>query len=68
MPSLLTPQEIEDRARLAGLSLAEVCRRANVAQSTFTRWKAGLSEPRLAVYRRLLVATERRRPTKPEVA
>lgn len=68
MSSLLTPEQIEERARMAGMSLAEVCRRANIAQSTFTRWKAGVSEPRLAIYRRLLLATERRRPTKPEVA
>jgi len=56
MHDLLTPQEIEARASDAGLTMAEVCRRAKVAPSTFTRWKRGATEPTLAVYRRLLDA------------
>lgn len=37
--------EIEHSASAAGLSIAEVCRRAGVANSTFTRWKAGVTSP-----------------------
>lgn len=33
-------REIEDRARKAYSSVSAVCRRANIAQSTFARWKA----------------------------
>jgi transcriptional regulator with XRE-family HTH domain len=50
---LLTASEIEAEAAAAGLSMAEVCRRAGVAQSTFTRWKSGKTEPTLDVYRKL---------------
>lgn len=58
MPDLLTPELLEDRARTAGLSMAEVCRRAGIAQSTFSRWKSGTTEPTLDVYRRLCEAVE----------
>jgi predicted transcriptional regulator len=67
MPCHLTPADIEQRAHAMGLSLAEVCRRAGIAQSTWVRWKAGLSEPRLHVYRALVAATARRRPAKREL-
>lgn len=53
MSDLLTASDIEARAGLAGISMAEVCRRAGVAQSTFTRWKAGKTEPTLDIYRKL---------------
>jgi transcriptional regulator with XRE-family HTH domain len=58
-PPLLSPGDIEARARSAGLSMAEVCRRADIAQSTFQRWKTGETEPNLAVYRRLVEVTRR---------
>lgn len=53
MDDLLTPADVERFARVAGLSMAEVCRRAQIAQSTFCRWKAGHSAPRLDVYTRI---------------
>ena len=53
MPDVMTAPEIEALAWKAGLSMAEVCRRAGIAQSTFTRWKAGKTEPTLDAYRRL---------------
>jgi predicted transcriptional regulator len=53
MDDLLTPADIERLAREAGISLADACRRAGIAQSTFSRWKAGKTEPTLGVYRRL---------------
>ncbi len=36
--------------------MAEACRRAGISQSTFTRWKAGKTEPTLDVYRKLYLA------------
>jgi transcriptional regulator with XRE-family HTH domain len=56
MPALLSPTAIEALAAQANLSMAEVCRRAGVSQSTFTRWKAGKTEPTLDVYRKLCAA------------
>lgn len=56
MHQLLTPQEIESRAAEAGRTMTEVCRTAGVAPSTFTRWKAGQTEPTLGIYRRLVAA------------
>jgi transcriptional regulator with XRE-family HTH domain len=50
----LSPAEIEALAGSAGLSMAEVCRRAGLAQSTFTRWKSGKTEPTLDAYRKLI--------------
>lgn len=38
------PEEIKVRANRAGISVAELCRRAGVARSTFLRWEAG-SQP-----------------------
>lgn len=53
MDDLLTALEIESKASESGLSMAEVCRRAGIAHSTFTRWKAGRTDPTLDVYRKL---------------
>lgn len=53
----MTPDEILQRARDAGLSMAEVCRRAQIAPSTWTRWKSGQTRPTLEVYKRLKDAT-----------
>jgi len=54
----LTAEFIEERAKAAGLSLEELCGRAGIALSTFYRWRAGVTEPRLETYRLLLAATE----------
>lgn len=51
-----TPEQIEASAAAAGISMAEVCRRAGIAQSTFGRWKNGRTEPTMAVYRRICAA------------
>lgn len=55
---VLSATDIETLAWKAGLSMAEVCRRAGIAQSTFTRWKAGKTEPTLDAYRRLYQAVK----------
>ena len=53
MQDMLTPADIEAKAVEMGLTMGEVCRRAGIAHSTFTRWKAGRTEPTLDVYRKL---------------
>lgn len=53
MENPLTADVIEARARARGMSMLEMCRAAGIAASTFTRWKAGKTEPTLGVYRRL---------------
>jgi transcriptional regulator with XRE-family HTH domain len=53
MADLLSPQDIERLAATAGMSIADVCRRAGVAPSIFSRWKAGKTEPNLENYRRI---------------
>jgi transcriptional regulator with XRE-family HTH domain len=39
-----TPLDIEIAAKRAGLTMTQVCARANVAFSTWARWKAGTSK------------------------
>lgn len=53
MSHLLTPLEVEAKAKDAGLSIADVCKRAGIAQSTFSRWKAGKTAPTLTIYQRI---------------
>lgn len=55
MHALLTPSQIEIAARRNGLSIKEVCSRAGIAISTFTRWRQGKTTPRIDVYERLLM-------------
>jgi transcriptional regulator with XRE-family HTH domain len=49
----LTPQDIERLAAAAGVTIAEVCRRAGVNHALFSRWKNGPTNPTIATYRRL---------------
>ena len=42
MERTLSVGQIEKRARLAGVSVSEVCRRADVHPTTFFRWKRSL--------------------------
>jgi transcriptional regulator with XRE-family HTH domain len=56
MSILLTPDQIEAKAAACGKSMAEVCREAAIAPSTFSRWRRGETEPTLGVYRRLCEA------------
>ena len=46
-------QQIEARAQQAGLSVTELCHKAGVARSTFTRWKAGTTSPTQRILKRL---------------
>lgn len=53
---VLSPQDVEAKARAAGLSITDVCKRADIAQSTFSRWKAGKTSPTLTIYQRIEAA------------
>jgi len=45
--------DLEGRARKARLSVAEMCRRAQIAPSTFNRWRTGETSPTLDVLSRV---------------
>ena len=53
MSDLLTPDVIERMAKEAGMSIGELCESANIAPSTFYRWKKGRTKPTLEIYERL---------------
>ena len=52
--TVLTPHDFEGRTKKAGLSIAELCRRANVAPSSFHRWKSGGNGITIGTYSDLL--------------
>ena len=59
MPSELpTPDDIEARAKAVNLTMPEVCLKADVAYTTFWRWKHGRTSPSMALCQRLLDAIE----------
>lgn len=53
MDDLLTPAEIEAMAAQAGITIAELLRRAGVNVSVFQRWKTGINTPTIRSYRRI---------------
>lgn len=57
MTTLPAASDIELMAHRAGMTMADVCRRAGVAPSTFSRWKCGSTSPTLEIVRRLMDAT-----------
>ena len=58
MISLPTPEELRRLRRAAGLSQAELARRAGVSQSLIARIESGSVNPRLSTLRRILSALE----------
>jgi len=46
-------QEIEAQAREAGFSMGEVLAQANVAQTTWARWRHGHNAPNLRTWQRI---------------
>jgi transcriptional regulator with XRE-family HTH domain len=58
MGHLLSPREMEAKAKELGLSMEVLCERAGIAPSTFYRWKAGTTSPSVAIYQRLCEAME----------
>ena len=55
---LPAPADLQKIAGSLGRTLAEVCREAGIAPSTFCRWKNGTTKPRLDVFERFINATE----------
>lgn len=53
-----TPDQIEAAAKSKGLSIAALCRRADVDGTAFHRWRAKKNVPNLATVQRLLDAIE----------
>lgn len=58
MDTLTLIREAEERARSAGLSIAELCRRAGIFQSTWTRWKSGATQPNFKSWNAVIRALE----------
>ncbi len=46
--------EIETRAKRANITIAELCRRANIAKSTFLRWKNGDCSPTISTLQNII--------------
>ncbi|UPO80331.1 XRE family transcriptional regulator [Parasaccharibacter sp. TMW 2.1888] len=63
MSKILTISEIERRARSCGISRSELCERAGISPSTYTRWKNGTSTPLVKTYERLIAAIDKPDPT-----
>ena len=59
MDDLLTPSDVERLAKARGMTMTEVCRRAEIAHTTFNRWKRAETEPTLGVYRRIVAAVQK---------
>lgn len=57
MIELLSSDEIVRRAKERGLSIAQVCRLANINQATFQRWKNG-AKPQIDTYNRVIAVIE----------
>lgn len=53
MKDLLTPDDVERLAAENGLSMSDLFARAGISHTTFYRWRAGKTEPTLAIYRRI---------------
>ncbi|MBX9594312.1 MAG: helix-turn-helix domain-containing protein [Roseomonas sp.] len=68
MTDLLSPSDVERLAKQAGKTLKQVCETAGIAQSTFSRWKRGQTEPTLDVYRRIRDAVAPASPNADAVA
>jgi AcrR family transcriptional regulator len=58
------PEDLEAAANDLSLSMNEVCRRAQVARSTFTRWKAKERSIRVDSYDRLWSVIEEEQETR----
>jgi predicted transcriptional regulator len=58
MQTIPTIEEVKERANKIGVPIKLLCRRANIANSTFTRWQSRRSEPKISTYCRLIKALE----------
>lgn len=59
MNAILSADELEQRATAAGLTVAALCRGAGIRESTWWRWRNGITRPTLAVYERIVEAVVR---------
>ena len=55
---LPTPDEIAAAAKAKGLTIAAMCRRADVDATAFHRWRAGHGAPNLATVQKMIDAIE----------
>ena len=55
-------KSVQDMARKAGISIAELCRRAGVSRGTLTRWEKGETTPTFRVWAKLENAADKKRP------
>jgi predicted transcriptional regulator len=55
MSKIFSPEEVERLAADAGLSITEFCELADIAHTTFYRWRAGKA-PRLPTYQKIVDA------------
>jgi transcriptional regulator with XRE-family HTH domain len=51
--------EITERAKSAGFSMADICREAGINQSQMSRWIAGNTVPLISSIDKLRLATDR---------
>lgn len=57
--------DLEAQAATAGITITELCRRADVARSTWTRWKSGDTTPTGRILGRLYGALPEKEPSEP---
>ena len=50
---------IEARLRCAGLTVSRLCAEAEIARSTWDRWRRGDTEPNLKTWREVVAAADR---------
>lgn len=53
---LISPADLEARAQAAHTTMADICRRAGIPDSTYRRWKMGRQSPKLETIDRLRAA------------
>ena len=54
----------EERLRIAGKTVAELCRKADIAQSTWCRWKSRSNSPRRITAKAIRQALDQIAPLK----
>lgn len=60
MKTTTTFEKVQEMARKAGISIAELCRRAGVSRGTLTRWEKGQTSPTFRIWEKLEGATDRK--------
>lgn len=61
-------EEIEDRLRQQGRTVALLCREAGIARSTWDRWARGQTAPNLKTWNVVVAAAERIAPINKDAA